>query len=120
MNIERLIEIAEWLEAGAPHKGNVHGFSMESFERYDPKCGTVCCIAGAANQFFGARLANDPCTGREDLSAADLLGLDGEDRYVLFFPPEGWSQITPAHAARVIRKLIATGEVDWKSTKDPA
>lgn len=52
MNRERLIELAEWLEAGAPHKDGVDKFDMEVGIAYS-SCGTACCIAGAATQFFG-------------------------------------------------------------------
>jgi len=118
MNIERLTVICEWLEAGAPHKDGVDGFDMRALVRYTP-CGAVCCIAGAASQFFGGK-------GESFfIQAANLLELDCKTAERLFYafngsPEEGRidpATITPAWAARCIRKLIATGEVDWVGTQ---
>lgn len=59
MNIERLTRLAEWLEGGAMH--HRINFDMNkgiSIEEVPPTveelsaCGTSCCIAGAAVQFF--------------------------------------------------------------------
>ena len=118
MNIERLNIIAEWLEAGAPHKDGVDGFDMRDWKRYTD-CGTMCCIAGTAYQFFGGE-------GKSFfIQAANLLELDYKTAERLFYalkgsPGEGvidLATITPAWAARCIRKLIATGEVDWVGTQ---
>lgn len=80
MNIERLTEMADWLEAGAPHVvfRMDHGREtvdaiLEDFDLYDygsteeynmiteerdtkglGKCGTVCCIAGYAVEAYGS------------------------------------------------------------------
>jgi len=48
INVEALTEIAEWLEAGAPHRNGVHSFDMnEGISWKNTQCNTVCCIAGA-------------------------------------------------------------------------
>ena len=123
MHVERLTELAEWLEAGAPHKGNVDGFNMNVFEANDvPGCGTVCCIAGAANQFFGNDGSRENDSFHADDYAAARLDLDKQIAEDLFFVNAyGESidrcDITPAWAARTIRHLIATGEVDWEHTR---
>lgn len=46
-------KIIAWLEAGAPHVGDLHGFHYGSWIIPDPNsdCGTLACIAGAAVQF---------------------------------------------------------------------
>lgn len=134
MNIDRLTEIAEWLEAGAPEKCNISGFNMNTFGEKS-SCGTVCCIAGSANAFHFESIGekwnvydlDDPGL------ASTLLGLTEDQSYRLFYPeswagnvgcrnPElkldwkgeqPWHNISPQHAARVIRNLIATGDVDW-------
>lgn len=129
MNIERLEIIAEWLEAGAPHRDG-QGFNMETWSKKDhtdyagAKCGTVMCIGGAANQFFGEGTAglamvDEPGVGIE------ILGLTRKQTVALFYPyvlgalsSRNWSSITPQHAARVIRHLIATDEVDWAGQAD--
>lgn len=52
MNIDRLTELAVWLEAGAPVSHGVTEFNMAGFIEAPTKgCGTACCIAGAAIQF---------------------------------------------------------------------
>ena len=138
MNIERLTELAEWLEAGAPEKAGVVEFDMSDFinvpleyaalERahdWVPSCGTACCIAGAAVQFEQARVGREPWTpgcmrgGAIMDKARGLLGLDELQAGELFVPgyPGAWRDIRPDYAARVIRKLIETGFVDWRGTK---
>lgn len=65
MQTERLLALACWLEGGAHHKLRIHGrevvFDMAQGIQvladvgadFDPNtCGTACCIAGAAVQFF--------------------------------------------------------------------
>ena len=130
MNIERLNEIAEWLEAGAPHKGKVHAFYMGGFIRpvYDVtgkssdynSCGTACCIAGAAVQFNlkknkKAQIESEQADLEE--RAAKLLDMSYEDAEELFFGGDyRLSDITAKWAARCIRKYIKTGKIDWKGT----
>jgi hypothetical protein len=53
VNKRRLAAIAKWLEAGAPHKKGVVGFDMTDV-LVAKSCGTACCIAGAAQSFFGS------------------------------------------------------------------
>lgn len=120
MNKERLEIIATWLEAGAPHKHGVDGFSMREYRRSDG-CDTVCCIAGAAQQFFAPEAVGLP----ESIHAAAQLLLDLHDTHAdrLFMPlndfadfsagPNKPGYVTPMRAAKVIRHLMATGEVDW-------
>lgn len=90
-------------------------------------CGTVACIAGTA-----ALLASDaaiaavkhrdyPALYRVNVSqvAQDWLELSGEQSADLFAPMlwnmmgVEYRNVTAQHAARVVRHLIATGEVDW-------
>lgn len=144
MNKVRLIEIAEWLEGGAKHanikfdmqKGLV--ITEEALAAEDPvACGTVCCIAGAAVAFnrdvinkhrlFGelnyyARDENGEYTKREvnwervREQGRDALGLTDTQASQLFMPPYLSKHNDPARAARVVRKLIKTGKVDWEGT----
>lgn len=109
MNLENLIFIAEWLEAGAPHKGKVKGFDIsvgvQVTKSDTPACGTTCCIAGAATQFFNdadGELVNGARGSFHDWSDADataeadwdfvfeegreLLGLTMEQAKALFVP----------------------------------
>lgn len=133
MNVKRLNIIAEWLEAGAPHKDGISGFDMSSWSDPNDKwrcCGTACCIGGAADQWFvkGAHDAYsvpdimliERLAEQGNSKAAKALGLDGEKAVDLFFPERNgiyMHTIDAPWAARCIRKLIATGEVDWEGTR---
>lgn len=131
MNEERLMELVGWLEAGAPERSGVAGFWMAGFgidvanvyrqAKFDstlatdhlPKCGTVCCVAGTTNVWWGNKAnISDTCT------AQAVLGLTARQAERLFYPPEMFIQnITPDWAARCIRHLIKTGKVNWRDTR---
>jgi len=139
MNIERLTELAEWLERGAPEQKGVTKFDMGDFicleeykthtdmwEKYKEgaldeadsilrRCGTACCIAGAAVMFYSKHPALSRLQYNEADDGRDLLDLTAEQSNRLFFP-RNLDLITPSWAARCIRKLIETGEVDWAGT----
>lgn len=126
MNVDRLTKIAEWLEAGAPHKKGVAKFDMSDYVVND-SCGTVCCIAGAACQFFTkSRYKTHQSFVEENApKILDLSEGEAEELFCAFDLQDemgfvGLSKITPAWAARCIRKLIATGEVDWRGTREEA
>lgn len=135
MNKRRLAAIANWLEAGAPHKQGVTGFDMAVGVAHDG-CNTTCCIAGAADSFFGVRTgitltkAEYAITGEPEgvygilhEHARELLGLTEEQADYLFTPCNQYAYhgatagtsryISPARAARTIRHLIETGDVRW-------
>jgi len=112
MNTERLAEIAEWLETGAPEKNGV-AFDMRRF-KLATDCGTTCCIGGAAVQFFGNKYTPFSSSG-----AASMLVINDETAKDLFYPEESYyTSITPDLAARCIRKLITTEQVDWEGTRN--
>ena len=114
MNIERLGEIATWLEAGAPEKDGAVGFDMNEWGVISVggrvnKCGSVCCIGGAAVQWYEKGIV-----GYFSDSACRVLDLDAHTGNELFYPAfASYDKITPAMAAIVVRDLIATGEVNW-------
>lgn len=137
MNLERLDTIAQWLEAGAPHKDGVGGFYMPAFFREDNKCGTTACIGGCAVMWWGSE-EHKRCQfenwyiPRFDARqvAANLLGLSTTTANALFCPDsfpytpgedgplqDRLEEVTPAWAARCIRHLMETGEVDWLGTQ---
>lgn len=130
MNKQRLAAIAEWLEGGAKHADVEFDMSV-SLIPYDPenadhnKCGTTCCIAGAAVHFFDPKFEAAESPG-EEVSwfrvkdrALKLLDLDYVTGRVLFEPSStgSYDELAdyndPAWAARVVRNLIKTGSVDW-------
>ncbi|MFQ6309882.1 hypothetical protein [Lysobacter capsici] len=61
MNTERLIKLAEWLEAGAKHERITFdmskGIELRIPQEFEPSqatsCNSSCCLAGATIQFFG-------------------------------------------------------------------
>ena len=123
MNVERLTEIAEWLEAGAPEvrEAGIVCFDMGSWSSIDAeRCGTICCIGGYAQERFGASVMREP--GNDDLTykqAGQLLGLSRFDAWNLFQPPGiEFEEINSSWAARTIRHLLATGTVDWNATRE--
>lgn len=140
----RLERLARWLEAGAPHEtikfDMREGVVLKEIKRFENgtidgeatmACGTSCCIAGAAVQFFNdlptmlVKHSEDAVrlkkigwsTVRKE--AEELLGLTRDQSWKLFTPATGdWGRVPehyndPKWAGRVIRKLIETGEVDW-------
>lgn len=145
LNIAALDRVAKWLEAGAPHTATPGGIPVTGFDMSrgvavdDAGCGTVCCIAGAVCQFEGvtnAEVADMLATWEanwHELSwwniaaqAQEILGLTSEQAASLF-TPEGYDvrawedeyrPLTAALAARVIRHLIATGDVNWELQDD--
>lgn len=79
-------------------------------------CGTCGCIGGWTNAILsgpeGVRGdSNDAAT------AGGLLGLSPSVARSLFYPYQEWSDISRDDAVRVLDHLLATGEVDWKSTR---
>lgn len=115
--------VLRWLDAGAPHKGDVDGFDMRDFKRQRDR-GTTCCIAGAMVEF--SPTLKKHFTG--DLSypyiASIAAGMEHEDPNILFYGLNGCGEdedlesITPAWAARCIRHYIETGTVDWDGTRE--
>ncbi|APH74136.1 hypothetical protein [Aquibium oceanicum] len=107
-------------------------------ENVGHQCGTVSCIAGWAAQFlnFDGTLRDTPrkesqmveefgidhpTYAPEPIVAAKLLGLDELDAETLFEPMNygpaihlEWDEVTPRQAAKVLRHLAKTGEVEWE------
>lgn len=152
MNVERLLYLADWLAAGAPHKGKVKGFNIsvgvQATSGDTPACGTVCCIAGAATQFFNdeegylvdqafseIRYGDTGEAPWDEVfeEAQELLGLTHDQATALFVPVGtdrpgsiygyggDWDDFNdPFLAAKVVRNLAATGEVNWDIEEENA
>ncbi|MNC38714.1 hypothetical protein D3C75_873360 [compost metagenome] len=131
----RLEKVLQWLDEGAPEAPVVTltgselppvvAFDMSNgvaAKRADPRCGTVCCIAGAVCQF------NQPYNLRHRTTASywavdgvhdrakGLLGISAEDADGMFTPDSDevqWSSITPEVAANMLRAYLASGVIDW-------
>tara|TARA_R110000737_G_scaffold4011_1_gene13218 strand:+ start:874 stop:1230 length:357 start_codon:yes stop_codon:yes gene_type:complete len=114
IDVEKLTVVAEWLESGAPHvdsNGGVYTFDMEAWnDQTGSHCGSAMCIGGALEQFFGQGADKEVGLGNH------MEGNNLADK--LFFPWQysNWEKVEtndPVLAARVIRNLIVTGNVDW-------
>ncbi len=121
MNIENLTKVAEWLEAGAKQipGTDITGFNMRDFfaADHDNDCGTTCCIAGFIIAASGNQNRRDGYT----IPAQELYGLTWRQADALFFGGEiRLASVTPAWAARCVRKLIAANKVDWLGTQEDA
>lgn len=126
MNKERILQLADAIEREGARAEPDLGFNMNylwaSYSNDFAKrpCGTVGCIAGHALHLAGI---NGDFT-----TAAEWLGLsyiENEERE-LFFPGDvsginifRWDEITPAHAAAVLRRLVETGKVEWAAVLPP-
>lgn len=118
---ERLVIIAEWLERGgdAIKDKGIGGFDMDMWQ-LERSCGTICCIGGSVAMFFPDVyrhfMATDPEALEHVSPAGKALGLTEEQEQDLFFEYESPDDnpVTAEDAAKVIRHLIATGEVDWE------
>ena len=139
MNKERLLEIAEWLESGAEPKCGVIEFDMSTFGSVLKRtpirrhiCGTAACIAGTAVMWEhgpskGMKLIFDTSRTRAEhpgfTEGKKLLDLTHEQATKLFLAIRRsgahiyFAHIGPRWAARCIRKLVETGEVDWDGTE---
>ena len=125
MNKERILEIADLIEAG--HKGMV--FDMSTYGHRHP-CGTAACIAGWTVARFDTTGQATRIDHRRPLVAdnvlgwaRDALGLEHERACDLFIPTGyehgvGVFDITASHAVRALRHLAVTGEVDWFATME--
>lgn len=121
MNKERLEEVAQWLEAGAPErKFNMNRLLDTSMSSADKNwCGTECCIAGYVvtryKPFSWDRFAIEH-------EARTLLGLDYDVSDALFYPKilgtdeqvGDWDDITPADAAQAVRNVMEHNNPLWE------
>ena len=116
MNIKRIEALANFIESELTDQQ----FDMHLYSRA-AECGTVCCIAGWATY-----LAH----GRDDLKFAEMvsgvrsesmhekaeewLGLSCSHALELFLPDENAAYTASREqVAGVLRRLTATGVVDW-------
>ena len=101
VHVEKILELANFIEALPPEQ-----FDMGDFE---------CCIAGWALHLDGQDVLAPLLTGSPSTRARDLLGIDGDRASNLFFFGIHYHPTTK-EAARVLRHLAITGEVDWNWT----
>lgn len=116
MNTERLLKLAEHIEALEMGQFDPHTFTNDpvKFNMGYWSCGTVACIGGWADCLWA---------GEEGwlMATKDILDLEHNKAEELFYPGStrnaeheyNYEDITPKMAASCIRHLVETGEVDW-------
>jgi len=148
MNITVINAVAELLKNIPPKLNtgfNMGSYSQEVADsdystNVEHKCGTTACIAGWVAEFFKTdgtllkrrrtdeqiqRMGYGGVTPYSEV-AAGILGIDDRTAYELFEPMNArpslaaadWDAVTPQQAAKVLRHLATTGEVDWKVAFD--
>lgn len=131
MNKERILELADLIENQAFADEGV-GFNMSYYYLTNSSglevkdyaghpCGTAACIAGHA--WLAAQRGTDGHVhtldkiigprGETEYEAKKYLGLNWRVAEELFIPECLGDHPTPAEAARTLRHLAATGNVDW-------
>ena len=82
----------------------------------DHPCGTAACIMGHVHSINEQPM--NIFLGISSRQVADITM--PEEEYADFMARPGQkSHITKSHAVRMLKKLLETGEVDWKGTKNP-
>ena len=113
MNKQRLLALADHLdrlehttERTHPHEGH---FNLD-YITFGYECETPACIAGHVEAIWGSCDYSIGVMQR----AGKMLDLDRLIYLELFDPHiPGREEITPQHAAKVLRHYVATGIVDW-------
>jgi hypothetical protein len=107
MHIERILLLADVIEK-QPHT-QFHARSGFNMRTYTHSCGSPSCIAGWAAELFTENIEGSIFANAQ--AALDITDRQASNLFMVDEIP--WSDITPAHAARTLRNLAATGEVQW-------
>lgn len=138
--VKALTDVAEWLEAGAPHVTvdetleTIAKFDMSEVSGYNG-CGTVCCIAGAVVSFNPLEFPQfcepnsrvwykvnevhvaEHAEGDVFTDARKYLGMSEDDAEALFVPDD-MHERTAKEGAEVIRHFIKTGVAKWPDIEE--
>ena len=110
---DRILYLADLIEGKASHpKLKDITFDMkEWYPKYSP-CGTAACIGGHIDIIAGVH--------QDEEETARWIGLSWGAAQPLFYPrnPNDYAA-TPNKAARVLRHLAETDEVDWSVAYHP-
>ena len=139
MTMNKLNELARWLEAGAPHIifNMREGIDYDPFERIPEiikdqvgvgECGTTCCIAGYAvslenNKFSIKPNSYHPAWPEVRDQALKILGLPNDHSnhmgHALFDFRLAPDRCTPQQAAQAVRRMISNPRTKnpWKYVK---
>lgn len=126
MDRDRIREIADEIErlplvgGDAPYHNGDRDIEQFNMSCYHFDCGSPACIAGhVVAKYSGQMPGSFAAMDRTEYEAAELLGLRPHHGIRLLFQPYrsecgvALRQITPAHAARTLRRLADTEAVDW-------
>jgi len=113
MNRENIQKVRDVIAALPPAQFDMRELGTKN------ECGTVACIAGWACEVLGT--GNDRDYGTTSV-ATEMFGITQGQAHELFWlgSAEPGSKLWlagPDHAVRVLDHLLATGEVDWESTR---
>ena len=128
MNKERLEEVAQWLEAGAPERKFNMNLLLDEEKGSANKnwCGTECCIAGYVVTRY---IPQDVNFDMIEEDATKLLGLKESVSDALFYPKVlgsddysdslglhfgYWEDITPIQAAQAVRNVMKHNNPLWE------
>ena len=128
MNKERLEEVVQWLEAGAPERIFNMGHLLNNFVSNPDNnwCGTECCIAGYVVTRY---IPQDVDFDKIEKDATELLGLKETVSDALFYPKvlgseeyvggwdsktDGWENITHIQAAQAVRNVMKYNNPLWE------
>jgi hypothetical protein len=128
LNVQAILELADFIEKLPDHHlrnigdarqeythKKVNAFNMGIVATKVRGCGTVCCITGTAEVLFKESLDED----YDGDSVQEYLGLTDEQADELFMPDGYTMNIYKSEdAAKVLRHLALTNEVDWSIVKE--
>ena len=130
MNKKLILELADWIEKSETFL-QTHWFWKLPRCKEDSYCGTPACIAGhcvvMSSEFsrFAYETSNmhfidmDGDIQNVSVFAEEMMGLEGTQGMHLFsMAPVGNAIPTAEDAARTLRYLAATREVDWTVTEE--
>jgi hypothetical protein len=120
MNKTRILELAAVIEQAQHHTddfGFIDGEAVTLFSMSVWRCGTTACIGGWTQALFTA----PGQTFHGTISVAEVLGISFVKAEALCYPGDmsigRYEDITPAEAADTLRRLAATGKVEWKTER---
>lgn len=108
MNIDRINALADLIEQ-QPHT-SIHAMDGFNMSGWTHTCGTPSCIAGWARHMSGQTEPSAWTIGEEWLG---LTETQSDELFLMTDSDISFEDVTPAHAAAVLRHLAATGTVDW-------
>jgi hypothetical protein len=117
MNKTRILELAAVIEQ-APHhtedRGFIDGEAITEFSMSVWRCGTTACIGGWTEALHGKPYE----LFHGHIGVAKALGISLKQANALCYPGDmsvgRYEDITSTEAADTLRRLAATGKVEWK------